>query len=154
MLYIGTGIAHKDDLLNFANIKDLDDINNRLIEYYQKIEIAKDTLIKVTKENGKDQREALEALINRFESSLSDNKEKFEKFVKAYAKESVTVSKNLSEAISSAIVNSKLPEKLAITTALNKEDKELVHKTINCVNELASQFALTLAAMQQIVEQQ
>ncbi|ORY74215.1 hypothetical protein LY90DRAFT_502721 [Neocallimastix californiae] len=130
---IGTGIAHKDDLLNFANIKNLDDINKRWIEYYQKIEVAKDTLIKVSKDNGKDQREALEALIN---------------------KESVTVSKNLSEAISSAVVNSKLPEKLAITTALNKEDKELVYKTINCVNELASQFALTLAAMQQVVEQQ
>jgi len=43
---------------------------------------------------------------------------------------------------------------LAITTALNKEDKELVYKTINCVNELASQFAITLAAMQQVVEQQ
>jgi len=64
-LVIGTGIAHKDDLLNFANIKDLDDINKRWIEYYQKIEVAKDTLIKVSKDNGKDQREALEALINK-----------------------------------------------------------------------------------------
>jgi len=43
---------------------------------------------------------------------------------------------------------------LAITTALNKEDHALIRKTINVVTDIASQFAVTMAATQQLLEEQ
>lgn len=64
---IGT---HKQDLTEFASIKDVDDLNNRIMKYYEQLENTKSTLIKISKEDGKLQGEALEKLCKRFELAL------------------------------------------------------------------------------------
>ncbi|ORY46291.1 hypothetical protein LY90DRAFT_509300 [Neocallimastix californiae] len=77
----GTALTSKD-LQEVATLKNIDDINKRIVDYYSKLENTRNTIISLTKESSQEQTNAILTLCGNLEKGLNQHQKKFEYFLK------------------------------------------------------------------------
>jgi len=148
----GTALTSKD-LQEVATLKNIDEINNRIMEYYSKLENTKSTILSLTKESSKDQSNALLTLCGNLEKGLNQHQKKFEYFLKNLHVDYNTSLESIKEITVKAIADAKLPEKIALTTNLDHKTNKAFKDIIKNISELASQFTITLQVFQKQMEE-
>jgi len=147
----GTAITNKD-LQNVATLKNIDEVNTRILDYYSKLEETKNTIITLSKESSKEQNNTLLSLGGSIERGITQHQKKFESLLKTL---NVNYDKSLDsikEITMKAISDAKLSEKLTITTTLDPKTNQAFAGIMKNISELAAQFTVSLKLLQDQME--
>ena len=147
----GTALTSKD-LQEVATLKNIDDINKRIVDYYSKLENTRNTIISLTKESSQEQTNAILTLCGNLEKGLNQHQKKFEYFLKNLHIDYNKALESIKDITVKAIADTKLPEKLALTTNLDPNTNKAFKEILENISNLASQFTVSLQAFQQQME--
>ncbi|KAG4098388.1 hypothetical protein H8356DRAFT_1039909 [Neocallimastix lanati (nom. inval.)] len=147
----GMAITNKD-LQEIATLKNIDEINTKILDYYSKLEETKNTIIALSKESSKEQTNALLTLGGNIERGLNQHQRKFESLLKNLNANYCNSLNSIKDITVKAISDAKLPEKLAITTNLDAKTNKTLAGIMKNISELAAQFTISLQLLQRQME--
>jgi len=146
----GTALTSKD-IKDMATLTNIDELNSKILEYYSKLETTRNTIISITKENSKEQMNTLLTLCGNLERGLNQH-QKFDSFLKNFQVDYEKSVASVKEIAVAAISDSKLPEKLALTTNFDENAKKTLNNIVKIISKLASQFTVSLQVFQNQME--